>query len=498
MSDAITIKRFMSLFVGLDRAHGKYHNGRARTVKKKAGPSSYQKHLDGTVGLGLTPILSNNKCLFGAIDIDINDIDHAELETKTKKLDLPAITCRSKSGGAHVYTFFQSPGVPAPIVRNILSGWASSLGFGDSEIFPKQDRLGEGELGNWINLPYFNAQESERYAFKNGQPCDLTTFLDMADAIRNTNTVDADSGVKDHEGYPPCLLHATQNGIPDGHRNEILFSLAVYLKRRDPDTWEDELSKANYSLCEKPLSRQELEKIIKSVRKKDYGYRCEEEFSKQHCDRLRCQQLKFGVGKVKEVYSELLIGCLTKVTTDPPKWLLDFNGIDVEMTTEQLMSYKYIRILALERLNLVVPPMKPEDWLQVVRQKLTAVKEIEAPDDASATGQLYSMFDEFLRLSDRNRLNGRGTLLRGVPIKDTHKNQPVIFFRSQDFAQFLRRKKFGKSVANSDLWMKLRNMGCDHTKIKVDTKAVQVWMVPRDADDAPVINELDITMEDDF
>jgi hypothetical protein len=46
----------------------------------------------------------------------------------------------------------------------------------DVEIFPKQDALGDGELGNWINLPYFGG---DRPAYgEDGRILSLAEFLD--------------------------------------------------------------------------------------------------------------------------------------------------------------------------------------------------------------------------------------------------------------------------------------------------------------------------------
>ena len=42
------------------------------------------------------------------------------------------------------------------------------LGYGGCEIFPKQEELlvERGDIGNFINLPYFDAEQTMRYASK--------------------------------------------------------------------------------------------------------------------------------------------------------------------------------------------------------------------------------------------------------------------------------------------------------------------------------------------
>ena len=44
-------------------------------------------------------------CKFGALDIDTYPIDHVSLDKKLRKLKIPCIVCRSKSGGAHIFFF---------------------------------------------------------------------------------------------------------------------------------------------------------------------------------------------------------------------------------------------------------------------------------------------------------------------------------------------------------------------------------------------------------
>ena len=76
---------------------------------------------------------------WAAIDIDVNDIDHASLGKKVEDLGLPLVVCRSKSGGAHCYLFLQKP-CPAKDVVDALRNWSAALGYPGVEIFPKQIR----------------------------------------------------------------------------------------------------------------------------------------------------------------------------------------------------------------------------------------------------------------------------------------------------------------------------------------------------------------------
>ena len=49
-------------------------------------------------------------------------------------------------------------------------------------------------------------------------------------------------------GGPPCLNKLASIGFGEGSRNNALFNIAVYYKQAQPDTWEDEIVKANLNI----------------------------------------------------------------------------------------------------------------------------------------------------------------------------------------------------------------------------------------------------------
>ena len=147
----VETKRFMKLFRGFELAHGQYRvnkqeadgkmSGRAVTVSEPATEFNFKEHLSGgEYILGVIPLLQNNSCHFGVIDIDIRgDVKLNEsLESLEDKIrDTPLVLCRSKSGGAHLY-LFANPAIAAVDMVSKLNEFAAQLGYGGSEIFPKQ------------------------------------------------------------------------------------------------------------------------------------------------------------------------------------------------------------------------------------------------------------------------------------------------------------------------------------------------------------------------
>ena len=107
----------LAAFEGSKVAHGTTtvgrigRNGKAdadsRIVRQALTVEIMQGHIDGEQGVGAIPINEENKCRWGALDIDIYDLDHNELQQRIQKLKLPLLHCRSKSGGAHLYLFLK-------------------------------------------------------------------------------------------------------------------------------------------------------------------------------------------------------------------------------------------------------------------------------------------------------------------------------------------------------------------------------------------------------
>jgi hypothetical protein len=129
---------FFDLYKGLDRAYGCFNlsnaktdvgkeKGRARTELGDYTAKLWSQHLAGTQGLGVVPIQDDGTCWWGAIDIDVYDLDLVELEKKVQKLNLPLLVLRTKSGGAHLTVYFSEP-VRCKLVRGKLYEFAIALG----------------------------------------------------------------------------------------------------------------------------------------------------------------------------------------------------------------------------------------------------------------------------------------------------------------------------------------------------------------------------------
>jgi len=123
------------------------------TLRRAPNVSDVRHHFAGQSCLVTKPALPDGKCVWACIDVDVyDDIEVARITAVVKELFLPLAGFLSKSGGLHLFCFFEKP-VTAAYARWLLQSYAETLGYPDVEIFPKQ--VGEGRLDFGIALPFF-------------------------------------------------------------------------------------------------------------------------------------------------------------------------------------------------------------------------------------------------------------------------------------------------------------------------------------------------------
>jgi hypothetical protein len=482
-------ERLFNLFAALDRVHGRYlltgdfenrptgrkAGGKASLVKAPPTVALWQEHLDGTAGLGLVPIRDDATCRWGAIDIDVYNLDHGAIVTAVKKLHLPLLVCRTKSGGAHLYLFCKED-VDAALIQRKLGEMSVALGYGGVEIFPKQTRLGgKQDFGSWINLPYFHADVTQRWCYgpKGGQMT-VEEFLDAAEAAQLTaeqlealqptaSTVFADG--------PPCLQALATQGFPAGSRNNALFNMGVYLRKKHGEGgWDKELSDFNQEYMHPAVGANEVLQITKSVRKKSYEYKCKEQPICAACNKQLCLTRPFGIRGARNDPG-VTFGELTKIPTDPPIYLWDVNGERLELTSAQLMDQRKFNQVCFERLDMWPQPIRAVDWQTLVREKLEKLDMGEAPDDASRPGRLLELVEEFCQ----SRAHGmsRDELLMSKPWTENDKT----YFRLADLVAFLEHKRVS-NINEGRLWVILRKAGAGHGHWNIKGRSVKWWSVP--------------------
>ena len=300
------IRKFIEIFEGLNRAHGVTivgeSNGNGSKIKGKSfvkreiiTDEHWSNHLQGSQSLGVIPINDDNKCKWGCIDIDsYAGFDHAKLIKKIRELSLPLLVFRSKSGGAHVFIFTDDY-VSAALMQDKLNEIRSVLGYGGSEVFPKQRELkSKDDTGNFLNLPYFNGDNTVRYCFNNNaESVNLLNFFELYETTKITEQQLSELKVKRPEtpysDGPPCIELMMQNRVGEGGRNNALFHYGVYAKSKWPENWKSKLVIFNENAMEQPLSDTEVNIITKQHDKKDWGYKCNDQPMCSLCDEKNCR-----------------------------------------------------------------------------------------------------------------------------------------------------------------------------------------------------------------
>jgi hypothetical protein len=505
----LALRRFMALFRGNGRSVGRWHPDRPKdkqsvTDQREPTPQDFDDHLLGKVGVGVVPIRDDGTCFWGAIDIDnhgqTEDIDIVEVERRVLEQSLPLVPVRSKSGGVHLYMFASEP-VKAEHVRELLKRWAKGLKVeGVDCIYPKQSRLaldsdGKRAFGNWINLPYYDADDTVRYAVSNGKPLNLDGFLDTAEGRAVTAQEVQRLFGEDLSQMPPCLqARLRDGGFIEGERNDGVYQVAVFCRKRDPDNARE----ASHDLSVRfmpnaPLSFKERDKTIRSAMGRTYNYKCSS--FKDVCDREACRKLKFGISEAEyeAMASRATMPTFTGLTkyhnTEPVRFDIELMQGEVNrkiegLQIEQLSNINEFRKVVMEKTHVVLPRLKASEWDAILTDLFANVKIDEIPEDATPEGLTKMRLHEFCRKADLSSPGDdhkdREVLQRGLPVVQLHEERRVVMFRHADFVAHLQRSKTD-AIKNKDLWFKAsRYMRVDNTRIRVGKQTISVWYLPVD------------------
>lgn len=480
----------MQLFSGLERAHGVYitsskstegekQKGRARTEHKPVTVELWQDHLSGKRGIGIVPIRDDGTVLWAAIDIDTyKDFDLAEVERKLLELQLPLVVVRSKSGGAHLYLFCAEP-IPARYVRGKLAEWAALIGHPNCEIFPKQDEITRpGDVGNWINMPYFDHEHTDRYAIWGGEKLSAAEFLDKAATRRvhkaalDNFTLNPDIDTIIADG-PPCLQHLAQSGFPRGTRNRGLFNLGVLARFACGDEWQSKLDELNQAYMRPPLSTSEVANTQKSLKRKQYFYTCSQDPIASVCSKDICQTRKYGIGTGDLEHAPVRIDNLAVIQSVPPVYVVEVSGCRFECSAEELLNQTKFRLKVMERAQRIIPLLKQKVWDAMLHEKLGEAEMMPAPLDAGPEGQFLAHLETFC--SSRVTANTLDEILLGKPYVDEEKGR--TFFRSPDLLRYLKQQHF-QQFTERQIWAILKRHGCSHHQFMLKGKCVTAWGIP--------------------
>ena len=479
-----TAQKLYNIFHGSARAHGSFvvengslgqkTQGQAKTIKTiGASVNHWTDHLSGEKGLGIIPIDEDNSVKWGAIDIDVYSLNLEKLVLKIEEFKLPLIVCRSKSGGAHVFCFLQE-NVPAGDMQDKLREISAGLGYGGVEIFPKQREIlvDRGDIGSWLNMPYFQGDESLRYAFDaEAKALSVEKFIEFVNSrsISHQDLIELEvPTLDDIKDGPPCLQVLLKQGFPEGTRNNGLFNVGVYLKKSKPESWETEIEEYNRKYVHPPLPAQEVLTLIGTLKKKEYNYKCSDEPIKSYCNVSRCRGCKYGIGGGNTTPT---FSSLSKLDTKPPLWFLSIDDKRLELNTEQLQNQIKFQRACMEILNIMPPRMQDRAWQNLIQSLMDSGMEIiEVSDDVTIEGQFMELLESFC--TDMAQANTRDEILLGKPFTEEGKT----YFRIKDLKDYLSKHRFTDMETNR-IASKLRDLKANHKFFNIKGRGTNVWYI---------------------
>lgn len=487
------VREFRERFRGYSKAYGSFElgsvdeigklKGRARTVKGEVSDITVRGHLEGKgAGWGSIPLLDNDTVVFAAIDIDDRGVDLEHLTRNVAALNLPLAVCRSKSGGAHLYLFGSEP-LNALLTRQRLQEWAAMLGYADTtELFPKQTtRYNDADFGNWINLPYYGGDGSERFALDREGTRRLTVgeFLEYANAIAIDSVRLLAFSVTDalkstiFEDGPPCLqLLEQRGGFVQGTKKLGMFNVAVFLRRAYPDDWENKI--VDYNNVMAKLSSAELHEITKSASKKEYNYLCNQSPIKAVCQRTACLMRKYGVGK-SGGEADLAIESITRHHApdgDEPYFILQLNGHLVRLTTDQLYNVDAFNKACISQSNLLpIISVSVIKWKQYVQELLVRADTVMIPVEATPSGAIWENVQLFC-IRQQRALEKEEIHVGKV----YHSSDGKFVFRGMDLFAYLDHRRTPYR-SRQQVWEVLRGKGAEKEFWNVEFRGVNVWIL---------------------
>ena len=481
------MNRFKEIFTGLERAHGvtfvdkkgvdgEKIKGKSFVKREPVTDNMWLSHLQGREpSLGIIPINDENKCIWGCIDIDsYAGFDHQKLINKIKLLKLPLVVFRSKSGGAHVFCFTTVP-VTAQLMRDKLLSVSAVLGYGGSEVFPKQVELkSEEDTGNFLNLPYFNGDNTTRYAFReSGDGATMEDFYELYERNKLTpeklETLEIKRPLSEFSDGPPCIESLTQTKLNDG-RDRVIYQYIQYAKRKWPEDWHNRINQFNYKYFENPLDDKTIQDKIKFHAKKDLGFKCNEEPMCNHCDKKLCRSRQFGIGG-ESILPEL--SDLQIVELDEPYYWVNVDGERVKLDNiDCLMDQRLFRRTVTKQINKKPSRIKQNEFDKYVDLLLAGVEIVKAPQGSSILDQLQDHLEEFCT-NRTAKSTTKEDILRGNVWTNEGKHH---FIFSKFFHGYLQRKKWGEKAQPTQQMLK-EHCDCKDDRLIIGKKRPSVMIV---------------------
>lgn len=491
---AIQLRDFAALFSGRQSAYGLFtinrgahdggkQSGKASTVTAPITQDLYAKHLMGSgTGIGIVPIKENGTCSFSVIDLDIyTPAVKKNIFNLIQALNAPLCVFTSKSGGLHMYAFFEEE-IPAKKAIHIMQRFKEVLGLSkDTEVFPKQAKLEEGSIGNWINLPYYNVGTKckRNLLSSEGTPIhDLDIALSHCLKMKQSETEFERFFLQlPLQDAPPCLQRIYISGNIT-HRNDYLLSLAHYYKaKHGVEEFDTYVLDANQRLNMPLPTKEVISTVIASSKKKEYKYACSKEPLCLFCNRKECEKREFGI--TSRALTSLSFGDFRQIMTDPPyyEWVVD--DVVLRLNSEdELINQTAFRKQCIRHLHTSPNKINEPAWNDVVNRALAnvIVITVDIEEDASPGAVLRKNILEYVR--KRTLATSREGIFRNLVYKDISADVSGFLFLANGLLDFLTGIKQMKPKELVEIRDKLVLLGGEPLTISIKGQPCKCWKLP--------------------
>ncbi len=476
------MEEFITYFTGLKRNYGfcnidnGYKDPESGKIKFKPGDygwssspvlkQDYQDHLEGKKSIGIQPCDDDGMASFGAIDIDpdYKNFNASKYLKIIEENDLPVVPIKSKSGGLHVYVFTKTK-IQASEIREFLETLLFSFGLpANTEIFPKQTKLGENAdgkpiNGNFINLPYFN--KKERIALMpNGEEIKYEDFINIIGLNLQTKEqlkkIAGDLVKKELTGGPaefldgpPCLQAITKElgegeKLPD-ERDRFLFNYMVFAKKKYKDNWEKKVLEAgrNYILYDDDWGDAKVLAKIKGWLKDTAGHTCNLDPIAKKCSKIECIKRPFGVASQLSESWPMLSG-LTKIDYKPePEFYINVSRPNGKVATihaknvKQIIEQRELKALIAAQIEVVPPPIKSKDFNGILKDLWSNMDVLKPASGTTPREILFELTKEYL---NGVQATSHNSFMTGAVLEE----EGYVYFKFQPYFDDLKRNEWKK------------------------------------------------------
>ena len=445
----------------------------------------YEKHLNGSMGLAVSPLMGNNdglrdSCYFAVIDIDVYDSTISTEQIEQLFCDYPCMVRRSKSNGFHIFFFFKKMEL-AKEVRKQLLFIKYILGLdilfkgdeGRVEVFPEYDHVTD-KKAHCLFLPFFGGTDAEVRDFLKHSRKVYTS----AEALEKINAQTRFSFL------PVCIeakIHA-HTVVTMSNRNNFLFSVATFLTNTESSNAEGRFNDVGEYFLDEDLTAQELETIFKSASTNNYSFlgRCKTSELKSVCNKDFCKDRKFDDGSAvledgkSRVLTNVDFGQLYKYNAMKPFYIWEIKKTGSEgdyvkvqfETIQHVLNQKVAQSVIGEAVDTIFLTLKNEVWEKHIETALKTMITIEVNvlADSSNLAVAVRMIYQFL-IEQTTPYDEPLSIFQGR----AYKKDGVYYFMIESVVAYLYAKGHGTKGIN--LYSALSSIGAGTATFQ----DVEVW-----------------------